>query len=149
MNDENKLRRYLKTFSVILFSAYCIFILWFTIFSRSPLTTRHTVLSLFWSYRAWLAGEPNGKTEAIQNFNNILFFIPYGFLFPLKKKGWKTIALYAALFSLLIEVTQYLFILGWAEVDDVVCNTLGAIIGYFIWLGLHKGITAILHKTET
>ena len=37
---------------------------------------------------------------------------------------------YACLTSILIEVTQYAFAMGAADIDDIILNTLGAFIGY-------------------
>lgn len=38
-----------------------------------------------------------------------------------------------AVFSVVIEIMQYLLCVGQAEIDDVICNTLGLIIGYLIY----------------
>ena len=37
------------------------------------------------------------------------------------------------LFSIGIEVIQYAFNLGWCEIDDVICNVLGAAAGFGLW----------------
>ena len=124
-----------KYIIVLLFICYCLFILWYTLFSR-PLRTNHKLeLRLFWSFRALLAGKPYAEAEVKQYINNILFFIPFGLLFPWKNRGWKTLALSAAAFSILVELSQLIFKLGWCELDDVICNTLGALIGYCLFLG--------------
>ncbi len=91
-----------------------------------------------WSYREMIAGNPNWKRDVWQNIQNILFFMPFGLLFPLKK--WKTIMLSSFAFSVLIEIAQYIFQLGLCEIDDVICNTLGALIGFWIWLALKKTV---------
>ena len=100
----------------------------------------------------WFIGMKDTRTPMIvsisQNLINILFFIPYGFFFPEKKGGWQAVALYGALFAVLIEVTQYVFILGWAEVDDVLSNTIGAVIGFFLWFCLHKLLTKSTAKSH-
>ena len=125
----------------ILFVAYVLFLLWLTIFSRQP---RHFdrvfKWQLFWSYRAWLAGESYGKTESIQNINNILVFIPFGALFPVRR--WKPLFVTVLLFSIAIEVVQYIFNLGWCEIDDVIHNVLGCMIGY----GLYKLATFLIRR---
>ena len=62
---------------------------------------------------------------------NILLFIPFGYLllslFP-KLRWWHVILLGFA-FSLCIELLQLLTRLGYADVDDLINNTLGAAIG--------------------
>ena len=78
-----------------------------------------------------MAGAPDGKTESIQNINNILVFIPFGALLP--EKRWKWLLLTAVLLSAVIEAVQYALNLGWCEIDDVICNVLGAAIGFGLW----------------
>jgi len=118
-----------KWLAWILFSVYVLFLLWLTILSRQPrLGERVFKWELLWSYRAWLAGAPDGKTESIQNINNILVFIPFGLLFP--GKQWKWLLLTVVLFSAGIEAVQYVLNFGWCEIDDVICNVLGAAIGF-------------------
>lgn len=116
----------------VLFVAYCGFLLWLTIFSREPrVGERVFKWELFWSYRAWIAGKSYGKTESIQNVNNILLFIPFGMLFP--GTNWKELLLTAILFSVSIEAVQFVFNLGWCEIDDVICNLMGTVTGFGLW----------------
>ena len=61
--------------------------------------------------------------------------MPLGFLLPLiwedcRKLG-KTVLIGAG-FSLLIEITQ-LFNYRATDIDDLTANTLGVLLGYFIW----------------
>ena len=48
-------------------------------------------------------------------------------------KLWKWLLLTAVLLSAVIEAVQYVFNLGWCEIDDVICNVLGAAIGFGLW----------------
>ncbi len=68
---------------------------------------------------------------------NFLLFLPYGFflplVFPSRKWTWKKLLCIAAGTSLCIEVLQ-LFGGRYAEIDDVLLNTLGALSGYFIYI---------------
>ena len=116
----------------IFFVSYVLFLLWLTILSRQPrVGERVFKWELLWAYRAWIAGESFGRTESIQNINNILVFIPFGALFPGKR--WKQLLITAVLFSTAIEAVQYALNLGWCEIDDVICNVLGAAAGFGLW----------------
>ena len=120
----------------ILFFVYCILLLWLTVLSRQPRTGgRIFKHELFWSYRAWIVGESYGKAESIQNIKNILAFIPFGYLFPQRKSIIKAV-LAAAFFSLFIETVQYVFNVGWCEVDDILSNAFGALIGSWLPIGI-------------
>ena len=60
---------------------------------------------------------------------NTAFFIPFGMLvFALCRSLPKTAAWGFAL-SLALEITQYAFALGRTDIDDLIFNTLGALIG--------------------
>ena len=78
------------------------------------------------------------KKEAVQYLMNILFFIPYGLLFP-RKDNWKRVFVTALVLSVFIELSQFIFNLGWCEVDDVISNTLGAMIGWGVMWKVNKG----------
>ena len=91
----------------------------------------------FHSYRAVIAGE--NKEILRSNFMNLILFYPAGLLAcELLPKSWsraKRVILVAVLFALVstgIEFCQYHFALGQAEVDDVIHNALGALIGALI-----------------
>ena len=100
-----------------------------TIFKRTPRVERKIVLDLFWSFKKLFAGSKKGRKEVAQFFNNILFFVPFGVLFPWRK-NWKALLISAVGFSIMIEMIQYIFLLGWCELDDVICNTTGGLIGF-------------------
>ena len=88
----------------------------------------------FASYMEVLNG---GTTEILRsNFMNVLLFYPSGFLaavlIPRKWHSTITVLLVCIVFagiSMGIEYCQYVRALGQAEVDDVIHNSLGALIG--------------------
>ncbi|MET0638156.1 MAG: VanZ family protein [Chitinophagaceae bacterium] len=67
---------------------------------------------------------------------NILGFVPLGFLFPLllfrSGKAWKTLLLVFAI-SLFFELTQYYTGRGVFDVDDLLLNTTGGLIGFLVY----------------
>ena len=65
-------------------------------------------------------------------FGNIGWFMPFGFILPLliKKIDVKKILLLTFLFSLFIEASQYMLMVGYTEIDDLILNTLGGLLGY-------------------
>ena len=69
-------------------------------------------------------------------FGNILAFAPFGFLLPIitpENRKWIKLALITFLFSLTIELLQLVFKVGIFDVDDLLMNTLGGLLGYFIF----------------
>lgn len=108
--------------------------LWITVFRRSPSPAHLPELIPFHSYRELFA---SGKDEIIRtNFMNIALFYPAGLLAAsLLPERWTnhhkilSVGMMLALFSLSIEYVQFSYALGEPEVDDVIHNTIGAILG--------------------
>lgn len=71
---------------------------------------------------------------------NIFLFLPFGFLFPVwlpeKKTAW-TIPV-GFLCSVAIEYCQLRTGRGFCQLDDVIMNTLGAVIGFLCWKIVHS-----------
>ena len=68
-------------------------------------------------------------------FGNIGWFVPFGFLLPilLKRKSFLLTTATGLLFSFFIELMQFIFYKGVAEIDDLILNTLGTAIGYLLY----------------
>lgn len=64
---------------------------------------------------------------------NILLFVPFGYLLPLlmgKIDRWWKVMLFGFCFSLFIEILQLVTRRGMFDTDDLINNTIGAIIGW-------------------
>ncbi|WP_322746871.1 VanZ family protein [Streptomyces tauricus] len=87
------------------------------------------------SLRAYL-DQPELRDAVKQIGGNIVLGIPFGVLLPLlvpKARGILRVTLLTALAMLLVEVVQGTFITGRAfDIDDVILNTSGALIGYLL-----------------
>ena len=68
---------------------------------------------------------------------NILLFVPLGFLLPIYsdklKKAYKVVGIGLAV-TTIIEIIQYITKLGIFEIDDILNNTLGTLIGYSVFM---------------
>ena len=85
----------------------------------------------FWSYKAIQDGRENLLAE---NIMNVVVFVPVGLLFGIAFKQvtwWKALMIGCSI-SVTIESLQFLFKRGFSEVDDVMHNTLGCLLGYGI-----------------
>ena len=82
---------------------------------------------------------------------NIMLFIPFGFLLPLLweryRPFWKTVFC-GFLLSLVIELSQ-LFNRRITDIDDLLMNTLGTFAGWLLWLLLRKCFSAICAKIKS
>lgn len=88
-------------------------------------------LTPFWSYAQF-----HNAAIRWQVYMNVFLFIPFGFMLPWcsewLQRLWKVL-LISAIFAALTEAAQYFFRIGLCETDDVIHNTLGAVIGYGYW----------------
>lgn len=76
------------------------------------------------------------KTIFVNVFGNIFVFIPLGILLPVAFQGlkkWYKTAVMVLVFSLCIELIQLIFKIGSFDVDDLMLNLFGGIIGYIIY----------------
>lgn len=113
---------------------YCCLVLEITVFSRSVGTVRVLRLVPFatwgsdlWHLTLWM--------------ENILMMVPLGILLyilwkPFQQIGWSMFA--GALFSLLIECTQFIGRLGKFETDDIMNNVFGMLLGFIFCKGISK-----------
>ena len=121
------------------------FILWLTLLSRLGSYTRQFVFPLS-SYKAVINGSGKALLEII---GNILLFIPVGMMFSLIfKLNLKRCIILGFAFSLLIECCQWYFWLGTFEIDDLIHNTVGAVLGYFLVAKTALGIKLELENRK-
>ncbi len=77
------------------------------------------------------------KLNSFENLaGNILAFVPFGFLLPLVRKNKSNLAdIFANALILVvgIEVFQLFSAFGALDVDDIILNCLGAVMGYFAY----------------
>lgn len=79
---------------------------------------------------------------------NVLLFIPYGYLLPMvweKVRGWWKCILLGFSTSLLIELLQLVSARGVFQTDDMITNTMGALIGYLLF-GLTYAVFRVFKK---
>lgn len=114
-----------------------------TVFYREKSDKCYYNYSPFWSYDI-LQETPN-SILLYENLMNVVVFVPVGFLLGfsfLSMKWWKVLLIGSGV-SISIETLQYFFHRGFSEVDDVIHNTIGCLIGYGVYSLLKKGYETI------
>lgn len=82
---------------------------------------------------------------------NIILFLPFGFLIPScfsKLRHWYLSIPLGIVTSVLIEFIQYKTQLGFCQIDDVMTNTVGTILGYLIFALLHLTSSLLFVKQQ-
>ena len=138
----------LKWIAGILSIVYVGSIIYLAFISREPMPIHHYSINPFGAARRGLefgggliSGMLHG-TLKITNWAelrniilNILLFLPFGYLIPslFPRLRWWQVILLGLAFSLTIELLQLITKLGYADVDDLINNTLGAAIGWLCY----------------
>ena len=117
-----------RRINVILLILYTLFILYMTLWDRSGESRAN--LRIFWSYRQFISSE----SLRLEILDNIWLFVPFGaVLYRLQRRKW--VLFLPLVFSLGIEAAQYVTGFGLCELDDVISNTMGGMIGFMVgWL---------------
>ena len=119
----------------LLLIEYIFLIFCSTVIFRPTGDTRQYDFHPFWSYNAIQEGREDLLAE---NIMNVVVFIPVGLILGLllKVKGSWLIALMTGLaISVTIEALQFFLMRGFSEVDDVMHNTVGCLIGFLLVRG--------------
>ncbi len=122
----------------ILLMEYVLLIYCSTVFFRKTGMLQYNFMP-FWSYRDYFNGID--RRLLAENVMNIVVFVPVGVLVgaTIRSVTWKMVLLIGMCLSVGIEVLQLVFRKGFSEVDDVMHNTLGCLIGYGIYRVIRYG----------
>lgn len=125
---------------------YILTVLFVTLAMREPGTIHDYKLQPLWSYQNVM--ETGNMEMMIENIANMALFFPGGmFLMDWFDKHicWYHCAVILFLCSLGIEIMQLLFGLGTFEIDDMIHNTLGGILGYLVAIKIQH---VVRHRNE-
>ena len=125
--------------AAILLSLYIVVLLYFTVTGRYSHEEYEYKINFFTSYR-WFF-QYNGEQVLRQLLINFVMLMPVGFLLPAvinaKHKYLITLAL-SLLLTVFIETMQLITKCGSFEIDDIINNFVGAVIGMLIYMLLSR-----------
>ena len=133
----------------VLFLMYLALLVYFLFFAESfgrtdPKTRGYSYnlvpfkeISRFWIYR-----EKLGIRAMMLNIvGNIVAFMPCGFFLPIvsrRSKKWYNTVIISFMFSLFVETIQLIFRVGSFDVDDLLLNTAGGILGFVLYCSVQQ-----------
>lgn len=157
-----------RTLGALLLAAYTCAYTVFTFYGRTATPTASIELQPLWSWRASLTLA--GGSLAIENPGmlleivlNVLLYLPLGCLLPLVLDGsaaggaaapheWASagnVAAAALACSVLTELAQALLHIGLCELDDVLHNTLGALVGFALYRAVEYALRCAMGERRT
>ena len=152
------MKKNLKIFIYITFFLYCFVVLDIVLLSRSHMFSfdswtevwfdkhiRYGVnLVPFYTIKCYLRNIANGHIVSISVKNllgNLLIFLPLGTYLPIIWKKCRSLSatLLVSLTVLIgIELLQFLTLLGTLDIDDLILNMCGILLGYILWKCIKK-----------
>lgn len=147
MKNRAKNEKYALWGGRVLFAVYLIGLCYFLLFAENygrihgQEIYRYNLIPFkeierFWKYRQEL-----GIHSFYNLAGNVLIFLPAGFFIPKlwkEKKGFLFTVCVTFEISLFIESLQLIFRVGSFDVDDLILNTIGGMLGYFVLQILEK-----------
>lgn len=138
----------LRICSTVIFGVYIIFLTYFLFFAESTGRTfqgreYHYNLVLFKEIRRFIMYHRNlGLTAVLLNLvGNIVAFIPFGAILPVMHRRFRSfffMTFFTFEFSLVVELIQLVSKVGSFDVDDLLLNTIGGMMGYLIFAIMNK-----------
>lgn len=131
INDrrKRKSKKAYPVWTITCFFVYVVIMLFITFWSREEGLSKGVDL------RVWSTWGINARNNAYV-IENILLFIPYGFLCPWVlsfTRRFVSCTLVGFVTSCLIEYMQLITGRGMCQIDDVLTNTIGAAIGFVLY----------------
>ena len=142
MKKETK--RKIRIGGACLFVLYLLLLTYFLFFSEtfgrsvSDGSYRYNIepfreIRRFWVHRRTLGAD----AVWVNLVGNVLAFLPFGLFVPMIAPRLDMplrVTLLSTEFSLIVELIQLVSKVGSFDVDDIILNTLGGILGYIIWI---------------
>ena len=129
-----------RNMSYVVFGIYIILLIWLILFK---FTTNFSELDYIRSINFMPFGGSlitNGRIDIKEIVYNVLVFVPLGVYVGVFKPTWPFLkkAIPSLCLSLLFEILQFVFAIGASDITDLIGNTLGGVIGIFIFLFFNK-----------
>jgi len=134
MNENRKI-----AITKILFGVYILLLIWIILFKTSFSVSEFIALSKMRSISLIPFYYPTKVNFHLREVvANILIFVPLGIYLKMLDTNSKKVILYGFVFSILLEISQFVFKIGACDITDVITNTLGTILGVSGYILLEK-----------
>lgn len=135
-------KRFCQICTVLCFGLYIVILFQALVINRQYVIERMFIFKCFECYRQIINGDVSVAAEVVLN---IVLFVPfavgvYYFVQVVYKKNIKmsSVLLFGFIMSMCLEVSQLIFKKGFFEIDDLINNTIGCVLGCFIFKKIKK-----------
>jgi glycopeptide antibiotics resistance protein len=142
---EKKWLKIMYSIAGILYTACLVYIFFFARRRWRPVPKRNFNMvpfrDKFYYLQTYAIHKQAENVEFFKDFiGNILLFVPFPFLlfYVLDIKSYRRVFWFSVAASLCVELLQYIFNIGVADIDDLALNTLGISIGWVILYRLSR-----------
>ena len=156
--EADRLLRIRSALLLTAFGVYVLAVVWITVFSRTAAEGYKVYINLFGSLMEFIHsvftkgfGASSSQVKIqwsgfTQVYMNLMLFVPMGYLLPylftwFRKRVYYRPAAACFVISLLIENIQLITRRGFYDADDLASNTLGGIVGQFLFVGVAYVVT--------
>lgn len=138
------IRKGWRLVSGLILVEYIVLLFSTTVFSRDYRESPKFNMTPFWSYTEIINGKQNLIPEILMN---VVVFAPVGLFLGLTFRDLKrkSVLVVAVCISLSIEVLQFILHRGFSELDDVMHNTIGSLLGYGVYKLARYGFKKIAY----
>ena len=138
-------KKWVRRAGVVLFVIYVLLLIYFLFFSEEygrvaemDREYQYNLIPFVEIRRFWVYREQLGIFAVFTNlFGNVIGFVPFGLLLPVIFRNFRKagrIVMSGFALSLTVETIQLISRVGSFDVDDLMLNTLGAFLGYLIFI---------------
>ena len=136
MNENNKRK---INITKVLFGIYILLLIWIILFKASFSIADFIGLSKMRSINLIPFYYPMEVSFHLREvIANLVIFVPLGIYLKMLDNDSKKVILYGFIFSVLLEVSQFIFKLGATDITDVIANVSGTILGVYGYILLEK-----------
>ena len=142
---RNETKKLIRRTGLGLFVIYMLLLLYFLFFSEkygrvteAEREFRYNLVPFVEIRRFWVYRHQLGLLALMTNIcGNVIGFVPYGYILPVVARRMQNgflIVLSGFCLSLTVETIQLITRVGCFDVDDLILNTLGAALGYLLFV---------------
>jgi len=125
--------------SIILYSVLILRLIVFKYPSGITFSTANANLIPFKTILGYLTGEPTWRIAMCNLLGNIVVLAPFGFLIAILYQNikWSRVLLIGVFTGVILELLQVILKSGILDIDDIILNSLGVVIGYLLFVFIY------------